>query len=395
MKARSPEPARTRPAVLIVDDLPANLLLLQALLGRLDCDVVQAESGNDALRQLLKREFAVMLLDVHMPQMDGYEVARHARENPATRNVPIVFVTATHETEASVLRGYGTGAVDVLFKPLDATILRSKVRVFLELQESRTELGRAYAELKATQSQLVQAAKMASLGELVAGLAHEINNPLAFVLSHLDTVERSLARVGSELPGGVPAFLATPWRKATERLAEMRGGLERIRELVVRLRTFSRLDEGERKTVDVRECIDSTLTILRHKMGDRITVDVRAAGPATLDCLPALFNQALANLVSNAIDAIDGPGRITIETSAEGPDFLLTVSDTGAGIPDELKDRVLEPFFTTKPVGSGTGLGLSITYAIVNRHGGTIEFQDRPGGGTKVSVRIPAEGPPT
>ena len=129
------------PAVLVVDDVEGNLVALEALLADLDCDVVLARSGNQALSALLKREFAVALLDVQMPEMDGFEVARHARQNPATRDVPLLFLTATHDSEEGVLRGYGSGAVDFLFKPIDSTILRSKVRVFLDLYRSRSEIA--------------------------------------------------------------------------------------------------------------------------------------------------------------------------------------------------------------------------------------------------------------
>src|SRR3954471_5815690 len=168
-----------RAAVLAVDDVDANLFALQALLEDMDCDVVFARSGNDALRQLLRRTFAVVLLDVQMPEMDGYEVAHHARRNPSTRDVPIIFLTAANNSEGMVLRGYGSGAVDFLFKPLNPSILRSKVRVFLELraahrkaldakvalERTNLELQTAYDELQATHAQLVQSAKMASLGE--------------------------------------------------------------------------------------------------------------------------------------------------------------------------------------------------------------------------------------
>ena len=214
--------------MLVVDDVQANLVAFEALLGELDCDVVLARSGNAALRQLLRREFAVMLLDVQMPEMDGYEVASHARANPGTRDVPIVFLTATHDNEENVLRGYGSGAVDFLFKPADPTILRAKVQVFLDLYASRrliadskgelerknAELGEAYRELKKTHAQLVQSAKMASLGELVAGIAHEINNPLAFALSHLDTARRDLTAVGEATSAALPEALKPRWARA-------------------------------------------------------------------------------------------------------------------------------------------------------------------------------------
>ena len=392
-----------RPAVLAVDDVEANLIAVRALLEDMDCDIVFAKSGNEALRHLLKRQFAVLLLDVQMPGMDGYEVAHHARKNPSTRDVPIIFLTAANNSEGMVLRGYGSGAVDFLFKPLNPSILRSKVRVFLELhaahqkvadakavlEQRNTELKAAYAELQATHAQLVQSAKMASLGELVAGVAHEINNPLAFVLSHLDTARRSLTALDAQLTQEIPEGNKQHWTRANDRLREMAPGLERIRELVVKLRTFSRLDEGERKLVNVRECVESVLTILGHRLKDRVQVETAFGPPEEFDCYASLLNQAIMNLVSNAIDAMDGAGTLRISTEVCDGAYCVSVSDTGPGIPEALRARVLEPFFTTKPVGQGTGLGLSITYSIVRKHGGTLALLDAEGGGTRAVIRLP------
>jgi len=391
------------PAVLIVDDVEANLTALRAVLEGVRCTVTSASSGTQALRALLRNNFAVMLLDVQMPEMDGYEVARHARMNPATRDVPIIFLTATHDSAENVARGYGSGAVDFLFKPFDSTVLLSKVRIFLELYSSRQklsdanldlrrsnqELATAYQDLKAAQSQLVQSAKMASLGELVAGVAHEINNPLAFVLSHLDTIRRSLEQFRQQIPQAMPQAAEDQWKRAHSRMAETEIGLGRIRDLVLKLRTFSRLDEGERKVVSISECIDSVVTILGHRLKDRINLVTDLGAPDKLDCFPALLNQVILNLVANSIDAIEGPGTITIKTGAEGQSFVIAITDTGSGIPTELHERVLEPFFTTKPVGQGTGLGLSIAYSIVKKHEGTLLLGNAPGGGTLATLRLP------
>jgi two-component system, NtrC family, sensor kinase len=434
-------------AVLVVDDVEANLTAMDALLYELGCEIVLVRSGNEALRQLLKKDFAVMLLDVQMPEMDGYEVARYARENPTTRAVPILFLTAggtpggqrnggtdgrgnltaDSVTEESVLRGYGSGAVDFLLKPVNPSILRSKVRVFLELhqgrrqivdarnalenanrelretalskaaladrfQQANLELEGAYRDLQAAQTGLIQAAKMASLGELVAGIAHEINNPLAFCVSHLETAKRSLLAVDPL----VSAQLAEPvskqhWERAHTRLHEMTVGLTRINDLVLKLRAFSRLDEGERKQVDVKECVDSVLTILGHRLEPRIAVKTQFLAPDCIECNPGLFNQALMNLISNAIDAIVGEGTISISSQAEGGYFQLSVQDTGPGIDPKLRERVFEPFFTTKPVGQGTGLGLSIAYSIVQKHGGKLEVEDAPGGGTRMIMHVPLD----
>jgi two-component system, NtrC family, sensor kinase len=384
------------PSVLVVDDIEANLVAMEALFEGMACELIKARSGNEALRLLLRHEFAVMLLDVQMPEMDGYEVARYARQNPATRDVPVIFLTAANRDEDRVLRGYGSGAVDFLFKPINPKILRSKVSVFLELYSSRREvsdgklaLERAYAELKATQAQLIQSAKMASLGELVAGVAHEINNPLSFVVSHLDTAQRSLRAIESEVTPVLTPAATESWGRAKDRLKEMGAGLERIRELVVKLRTFSRLDEGERKRASLRECVESVLTILAHKIGKKIQLSTRFQEPDLVDCYPGILNQAIMNLVSNAIDAMEAGGQLEVSTELGAAAYIIRVSDTGGGIPSEVRERVFEPFFTTKPIGQGTGLGLSITYAIVQKHMGSLELSETPGGGTTAVIRIP------
>jgi two-component system, NtrC family, sensor kinase len=388
--------SRARPAVLLVDDVDANLVALQALLGDLECDLVLARSGNAALRQLLRREFALMLLDVQMPEMDGYEVARHARDNSATRDVPILFLTATHNTQDNVLRGYDSGAVDFLFKPIDSSILRSKVRVFLELYRGKREvadakraLESAYGNLQATQAQLVQSAKMASLGELVAGIAHEINNPLAFALSHLDTVLRGLGPIEAALHPEASEAARPHWEKVKRRLGEMNLGLARIRDLVVKLRTFSRLDGDERGVANVRECVESVITILGHRLEDRVIVEQDFGDPESIECYPGLLNQAIMNLMANSIDAIGEVGSIRVSGKAVDGRYVIAVSDTGHGIPLAVRHRIFEPFFTTKGVGSGTGLGLSITYSIVQKHGGTLSVDCPPAGGTTMTMSLP------
>jgi two-component system NtrC family sensor kinase len=376
------------PRVLVVDDVPANSRLVCAVLEPLDCEVVVASSGREALERLDGEPFAILLLDVQMPIMNGYELAQRAREHPRGKDVPIIFLTAMVSDREVTARGYGSGAVDLLFKPLDATILRSKVQIFLELHASQRRLAQAYEDLKAAQSQLVQAAKMASLGELVAGIAHEINNPLAFVLSHLETVKKCLHKVegstrfavGSERPS---------WERANDRLREMGLGLTRIRDLVTRLRTFSRVDEGDRKEVSIRESVESVLTILGHRLRGRIDVKLELEAPDLLECYPGPLNQALLNVVANAIEAIEGKGSVSIRTSTGGGSYHIAIRDTGAGIPPQLLDRILEPFFTTKEPGAGTGLGLSITYSIMQKHGGTLTFECPPDGGTITTLSFP------
>jgi two-component system NtrC family sensor kinase len=257
------------------------------------------------------------------------------------------------------------------------------------LAEANRELEEANRKLKATQMHLIQTEKMASLGQLVAGIAHEINNPLAFVLNNLFTVQNYIERMTREPGVRLSDDLAKRTDKIRARFADMRQGLERVKELVLDLRTFSRLDEGKFKTIDVPESIESVLRFLRHKMQDRIRVERNYGPERALPCFAGQLNQVLMNIVANAVDAIDGEGVITITTRVEGGLFLISVRDTGRGVPENIQHRIFEPFFTTKPVGEGTGLGLAISYGIVQAHRGSIEVRNREPRGAEFVVRIP------
>jgi two-component system NtrC family sensor kinase len=230
---------------------------------------------------------------------------------------------------------------------------------------------------------------MASLGQLVAGIAHEINNPLAFVMSHHGTVEGLLDKLAPEIEPGLSDAARSKWSKAVQRLRDIRQGLERIEDLVLKLRTFSRLDEGERKHVKIEESIESALVLLQHRMKGRITVKRDYGEVKVISCYPGPLNQVLMNLLSNAIDAIDGHGEIRITTGRRDSMFFVSVADSGKGIPRADRERIFEPFYTTKPVGQGTGLGLSISYGIVQRHQGSIEVRSEEGKGTEMIVKIP------
>jgi two-component system NtrC family sensor kinase len=254
------------------------------------------------------------------------------------------------------------------------------------LATANRELEAANAQLRETQAQLVQSAKMASLGELVAGIAHEINNPLAFILAHHSTVERAV-REAMTLEGEARN---KPLTKAADRLGSIRTGLVRIQDLVVKLRRFSRLDDGEWSLVDIPEAIDSVLTLLQPKTPAAVTIERRYGPIRTLESSPALVNQVVMNIISNAVDAIDPEtGRIVIETRTSDDRFVIAITDNGPGIPPEVRERVFEPFFTTKDVGSGTGLGLAIAYGVVRSHGGEITIESGDEGGARFVLSVP------
>jgi signal transduction histidine kinase len=254
-----------------------------------------------------------------------------------------------------------------------------------ELRTANAQLTETLAELRRAQAQLVQSEKMAALGNLVAGVAHEINTPLGAITSNTDVVLRGLARLAPE----VPASRAETLRIVEDLLRTSAEACRRIAVIVTNLRTFARLDEAEWKTADLREGMDSTLALVEHLHRGRIEIVREYATVPPIACHPGQLNQVFMNLLVNAIQAIDGPGTIHVRLGVEDRSLRIDVEDTGAGIAPEHLDRVFDPGFTTKGVGVGTGLGLAICHRIVQAHAGTIGVTSRPGAGSMFTVRLP------
>ncbi len=229
----------------------------------------------------------------------------------------------------------------------------------------------------------------------MAGIAHEINNPLAFVINNLflaqEGLDRAVERQGNSSAPALPQLERAQLERLRTQVRNACEGAERVKDLVSKLRTFSRLDEGKFKTVNIHESIESVLLFLRHKLEDRIEVERNYGAPDMLACFSGELNQVLMNVIANAIDSIEGQGKVTLTTTEQDGHFVIVVRDTGKGIPAEIRSKVFEPFFTTKPVGHGTGLGLAISYGIVKAHRGSIDFSSEPGKGTEFMLRIPTE----
>lgn len=299
-------------------------------------------------------------------------------------------------------------------------LLESEIRL---TQQTRT-LQKTLEELQSVQLQLVQSEKMSGLGQLVAGVAHEINNPVNFIhanLNHLQTYAWDLLDFVQLYRKHYPDVMPEIEAKAEEidleflqedlmkLLTSMKTGTDRIRQIVLSLRNFSRMDESEFKAVDIHEGIESTLMILQHRLKgskNRPAIEVirEYDNLPIVECYPGQLNQVLMNLLSNAIDSLeehnekrtledikDHPSQITLRTSSIGAQWIeIEVADNGAGIPEEVKERIFDPFFTTKPVGKGTGMGLSLSYKIiVEQHGGKLECYSQPNQGAQFVIRIP------
>jgi signal transduction histidine kinase len=507
-----------RPRVLLVDDDPRNLLALREVLGDV-AEIVTADSGAEALRQLLKDQFAVILLDVLMPGLDGYETAKLVRSRDQTRDTPIIFLTAINKEEAHLMRGYDIGAVDFVFKPVDPVILRSKVAVFVSLYEKTREIERNakreqillqerieaqterlrvdqalreaeerqalllrslplavfqieadaeapsfvagdvtaltgfsveeleeghdtwprrihpddlsiwskwattigpleyrwqhrdgnyrifidqrvpvsgrfgvwvgtlrdITEQRRLQDQLLQAQKLDAIGKLTGGIAHDFNNLLASVLSGIGLLERqsNIDERGQKI------------------LAMMRHAAQQGTHLVNRMLTFSRRQHLQPEMISLPEAAKALDGMLAPVLGGLVTLrwDLdEGLWPAFVDS--GELELALMNLVINARDAMPTGGTITVGgvnrhlTDSDGDlqpgDYVvISVSDTGSGIPPELLQRVLEPFFTTKEPGKGTGLGLSSVLGFAQQSGGGLRVYSEPGSGTVVEVWLP------
>jgi two-component system, NtrC family, sensor kinase len=420
-----------RARVLIIDDSHTYRESLAQELRDEGCEVTQVVNGAEGLKRLTENDYDCVMVDMVMPGMDGIAVCKELAKLRTDVEPPlVVLMLSAYENKENVARALEAGADDFVGKSTEMSVLRARLRALLRrkflleqnqrilkefrlremetlrakaekeaaearaaltegLEKANRELEEANRKLRETQVHLIQSEKMASLGQLVAGVAHEINNPLSFALSNVFSVESWLSSVLAEAADCLSPEMSGRLDKARSRIVDTGQGLERVRELVVKLRTFSRLDEGEFKTIDVREAIESVLLFLRHKTSDRIEV-VRDFQPSNeLACYAGQLNQVLMNVIANAVDAIDDKGSVMVRTGVEHDMFVITVKDSGCGIPQEYLERIFDPFFTTKPVGQGTGLGLSISYGIVQTHQGRIEVDSKMGEGTEVRVMIP------
>ena len=308
--------------ILIVDDQADNLRILATVLELKGYRKVRClEDSRHAVPVFAEFQPDLILLDLHMPHMDGFEVMDQLRSLTGEDGyVPILVLTGDN-TSAARERALAHGAHDFISKPLSRTEVQLRVKNLLQTRSLHVQLKARNGtledtnlRLRETQSHLVQSEKMASLGQLVAGIAHEINNPLAFVVNSLFLVKEGLDRIAKEPEDTIPSAIRGRLGNMRANLRDASDGTERVKDLVTKLRTFSRLDEGHFKTVNIHDSIDSVLLFLRHKLEDRIVVERHFKGPDLIDCFSGELNQVLMNVIANAIDSIEGAGTVTVST---------------------------------------------------------------------------------
>ncbi|HBR00328.1 MULTISPECIES: sensor histidine kinase [unclassified Roseofilum] len=411
--------------ILIVDDNPTNLSVLSEALSSEGFRFRVAMDGESTLTLVERNQPELILLDVQMPGIDGFEVCSRLKEKPLTEKIPIIFATALSDTESKT-KGFALGAVDYIPKPFDREEVLARVRVHLQLKHLRESLEDQVrdrtAALQQAQVQLVQQEKLSSLGEMVAGIAHELNNPITFLSSNLEPLkdyvvsvkdilhlyEQDCPKPSTELEKAIDDldldFVLEDMEKIIESFTL---GVKRIKNISESLRIFSRADSETKIEADLHACLDSTLTILQHRIkgsGDRDPIEIIKAYnslPPVL-CYPGPLNQVFMNILANGIDALDESllqgkldnPKLEIQTKLLPSDKIeIQITDNGLGIPESIQTRLFEPLFTTKPVGKGTGLGLAIAHQIVvEKHQGQLSVESHLGKGTTFTIEIPIQG---
>ncbi|WP_375500535.1 response regulator [uncultured Nostoc sp.] len=421
--------------ILVVDDTITNLEIVFNMLTNIGFNVTTENNGESAIKQVKSKPPDLILLDVMMPGIDGFETCKRLKDNSVTCDIPVIFMTADSDTESKV-KGLNIGAVDYITKPFHEEELLARIKTHLQLRnltknlekrvtERTAALSRALKDLQESQLQLVQTEKMSALGELVAGVAHEINNPVGFIhgnLQHASAYFQDMINIinlyQQYYPNPVPEIkdeiaaidLKYMLADLPKLISSMKEGVQRIRDISISLRTFSRADSERKVSCNIHDGIDSTILILKHRLkASEVHPDIQVIRDydnlPEIECFIGQLNQVFMNLLANAIDALEesnvgrpyveieaNPNQVLIQTSLteNKKHILIRIKDNGVGMSPDVQKKIFDHLFTTKPVGQGTGLGLSIARQIVvDKHGGTLEVNSAPGQGSEFIIKLP------
>ncbi len=421
MVSLSPLQGPSTHQLLLVDDSAINLDTLLATLENI-YDLRVAIDGQSAL-DLIDSGYLpdLILLDIMMPDLDGYEVCRKLKANEKTADIPIIFITAL-DNDMDETKGLELGAVDYISKPFNPEIVLRRVKTHLELKQHQNhlqklvnaqtqELIEAYKDLKQIHDQMLQQEKMASIGQLAAGVAHEINNPAGFIGSNLNSLQKYIAKLNEGIAFMEQTLMAmndpeteTQLKKMKRKLkfdfiqediddliVESKDGIDRIALIVRNLKSFSRAEDDTLKLTDLQECLESSLSIAWNEIKYKAKVEKNYQELPPIQCLPQQLSQVFVNLLVNAAQSIEDQGIITVNIRQKENWAVVEICDTGSGISPKNLERIFEAFYTTKEVGKGTGLGLSICHDILQKHQGIISVASEIGKGTCFTIKLPMD----
>ncbi|WP_431064965.1 sensor histidine kinase [Methylotuvimicrobium sp.] len=408
-----------RPSILIVDDESVNLSVFGQYLMA-DYAVLVATSGAKALEIANNNSLDLILLDIMMPGMDGYEVIKVLKASPKTQDIPVIFVTALTSGLDETF-GFSLGAADYLYKPCNLSILSVRVNSQIELKKARerlqnqnihleAELQKRLQENQIIQSELMQSEKLAAIGQLAAGIAHEINNPLGFIFSNLnsfqeyaleifdliDQYDNQLSKCRHQ-PDCISKLQdlkqQKDWNFLREDIADLicesKEGLTRVRNIVRAFNQFTDDNGQDWQQCDIKLSLETTLKVFVCSQNIQCRIRKEYGDTPEIECIPQLMNQVFLSLLTNAWQAVDESGEIIIRTGTDGKQIWVEIADNGHGINPDHLHRLFEPFFTTRPIGKGIGLGLSTANNIVRAHHGRIDVSSQIGEGASFKIWLP------
>lgn len=410
--------------ILIVDDELVSRKKLEKIMESLgECESV--ENGEDALKiAMTENPPDLILLDIMMPGMGGYEVCKRLKAAPETKDIPVIFLSAMDD-KADIIQGLEMGAVDYITKPFHKAEVKARALTHLSLKKMREdlytqniilesqvkEIQEKTDQLRQKDLQLIEMDRIAGIGTLAAGIAHEINNPLGFVKSSIGFLKKGMDKMVGALGYWDDKPVSEPLLKDyNDYLAQInfehltgsldtkfdriQRGIERIMKIVNSLRSFSRLDMEAIGKIDINQSIEDAVEILSTQDAKDVELIKELQEVPLMKCSPNEINQCLLHVLKNALDAVDHKGIIKMMTSYNEDEnqTIVRIVDNGKGMSPEVLRQALNPFFTTKPVGSGTGTGLSLTERIIKRHGGMINVSSKEGEGTTVTMTLPVDG---
>ena len=400
--------------VLLVDDHQMDAKAVRDMLeNEKDMAFFYCADAHRAINVATRIRPTVILLDLIMPDVDGLELLKEMRATPELEAVPIIVLSSKEDAE---IKGqtFAIGANDYLIKLPDAIEVIARIRYHSRAYTEHSVLQEIIRELEEAHNQLLQSEKMASIGQLAAGVAHEINNPIGFVGSNISSLrtylndifkmveayeklESALAADHEDVVAAKAIKEQIEWDylkdDSMQLMDECKDGITRVKQIVNDLKDFSRVDEAEWQWADLHKGLDSTLNIVNNEIKYKADVIKEYGELPQVECIPSQLNQVFMNMLVNAAHAIEDHGTITIHTGLnEGGDMVsIRFTDTGKGMDEATINKIFNPFYTTKPIGQGTGLGLSLSYSIMNRHHGDINVDSTPGEGTTFSLLLPVK----